>query len=147
MTVFRCDPKKKRAAPKPRPLPRSLDGVTLPAGQRIVCDYPPIACSPNHRHRWEKIRATKGCRHACWALALNARLQVPAEGPINVRLDFFPPSRVRRDDDNAESAFKPGRDGIAQALKVDDSRFRIERIMRDEPLCCVVFTIIEEASQ
>ena len=47
---------------------------------------------------------------------------VPA-GRALLSLEFIPPDRRRRDDDNCIAAFKSGRDGVAQALGIDDSRF------------------------
>lgn len=142
-------PKRKRTAAKPRPAPRSLDGVALPAGQRIVCHYPPVELNPNARVHWSVHRRVAGkYREDCWALTLAAKVRVPAEGKIRLRLDFFPPTRARRDDDNAEAAFKHGRDGIAQALKVDDHRFRItEKVWHDEPLSCVVVTVLADEGE
>jgi hypothetical protein len=137
--------KKKRRPQAPRPAPRSLEGVDLPAGQRVVCDYPPAACSPNRRDRWARIKAAKRYRATCFALALATKVKLPADGEIAVRLDIFPPDRSARDDDNAEAAFKAGRDGVAEALRVDDARFRVQRVMREEPLSCIVVTFLEEA--
>lgn len=137
-------PKRRRTAAKPRPAPRPLDGVDLPEGQRIVCGWPPVELSPNARAHWsEERRAAKKYREDCWALALAAKVRVPADGPIRIQLDLFPPDRRRRDDDNPEAGFKHGRDGIAAALRVDDSRFRVVRkVMHDEPRACVVVTIL-----
>lgn len=42
--------------------------------------------------------------------------------PINV--EFYPPDRRNHDDDGCIGAFKSARDGIADALGVDDKRFR-----------------------
>lgn len=138
-------PKRRRTAARPRPAPRPLDGITLPEGQRVICGYPPVELSPNARVHWSvERRVAAAYRHDCWALALAAKIRAPQDGPIRIRLDFFPPTRARRDDDNAEAAFKAGRDGIAQALKVDDSRFRIEKVWHEEPLACVVFTILAD---
>ncbi|KPB75963.1 Uncharacterized protein AC505_3618 [Pseudomonas syringae pv. maculicola] len=44
-------------------------------------------------------------------------------GRALLSLEFIPPDRRRRDDDNCIAAFKSGRDGVAQALGIDDSRF------------------------
>lgn len=133
----------RRPRPAPRPAPRPIDDIALPAGPRVICHFPPVACSPNHRDRWGRIAAAKAYRKACWADARAARIKAPAEGFIRLRLDFFPPDRRARDDDNAIAAFKAGRDGIADALGVDDRRFRITTVWHDEPRACVVATIIE----
>lgn len=144
-------PKKEKRAPKPRPDPRPVDDIAgLPAGEavlgRVIVPFPPVELSPNwrgHHHAVAKVK--KAYRQLCWALALEAKLKVPAyagaDGKFAVRLDFFPPTRARRDDDNTPASFKAGRDGIADALKCDDSRFRTTNVMHDEPRSCVVVTL------
>lgn len=138
-------PKRKRTAAKPRPAPLPIDDIgDMPPGTRIVCGWPPVELSPNARVHWSVSRPIgRKYREDCWALTLAAKPRVPAAGPIRVQLDFFPPNRARRDDDNAEAAFKSGRDGIADALKVDDSRFRITKVWHNEPRACVVVTILD----
>jgi crossover junction endodeoxyribonuclease RusA len=93
----------------------------------------------------------KKYRRTCWLLALEAGLSVPdyagADGKIAVRLDFFPPDRSARDDDNAEASFKSGRDGVADAMRCDDARFRTIKVLHDEPRSCVVFSLIEDTHQ
>ncbi|WP_341519847.1 hypothetical protein AABC73_14950 [Pseudomonas sp. G.S.17] len=44
-------------------------------------------------------------------------------GELILSLEFMPPDFRRRDDDNLVAAFKSGRDGVAEALGIDDSRF------------------------
>lgn len=127
--------KAKGRAFKPRPLPRSLDDVELPAGQRVVVEYPPAILNPNARAHWsKKNKAARAYRKSCWALALQAKIAAPEDGLIRLRLDFFPPDGSAPDDDNV----------IADALKVDDARFRIMPVMRRERRSCVVVTIISE---
>lgn len=139
---------KKRKAPKPRPAPKPIDDIVgLPAGPRVILPFPPVELSPNWRGHWRpKSTATKNYRRDCWALALGAKLKVPeyagADGLIFIRLDFFPPSLRQLDDDNAPAAFKAGRDGIADALKVDDKRFKTDPHLHTEPRSCVVVTLI-----
>ncbi|QEH81173.1 hypothetical protein EIK56_25045 [Sphingomonas sp. C8-2] len=133
-----------RPAPPAEVVEAALIELGAPAGQRIICDYPPNALSPNKVVHWGKrSRARARYRRDCFALALASKVVAPPKGVIRVRLDLFPPARDRRDDDNAEASFKAGRDGIADALRVDDSRFRVERHLHRQPLGCVVFTIIE----
>lgn len=141
----------KRKAPKPRPHPKPIDDILprLPAGQRLIVPFPPRELSPNWRGHWKpKNDATGSYRKLCWALALEAKLKVPEyagkDGKIFVRLDFFPPSRQELDDDNAPASFKAGRDGIADALKTDDKRFKTDPHLHTEPRSCVVVTLIEK---
>ena len=123
----------------------ALAALGAPAGQRIICPWPPNALSANARaSRRIESKARRSYRVQCWGLALEAKPSVPVGGDIHVRLDMFPPDRRGNDDDNPQGRFKAGRDGIAQALKVDDSRLRVEpHLHRDQPLACMVFTIID----
>lgn len=157
---LRRDHKAQGHAPTPRKAPRKpkavqtvasmepvLAALGVPAGQRIVCAWPPKELNPNRRiHPAKRSPFAKPYLHDCWVLALEAKLTAPAEGRIIVRLDFFPPDRAHRDDDNAISSFKAGRDGIAKAMKVDDSRFKIIPHLHDGPLGCVVVTLIDGAT-
>jgi len=134
------------AAVRPRPQPKPVDDITLPAGVRVILPYPPAILNPNARVHWSRrSKAAKAYRRECWALTLQAKLIAPAAGPIWMQLDFFPPDRGRRDDDNAVASFKAGRDGIADALKVDDARFVTTHVWHAEPRSCVVVTLLEAA--
>jgi len=138
---------------------------------QVILPFPPVELSPNWRGHWSAhSSAAREYRRACWALALEAKLRVPdyagaggtipasssaavgrkdasssaaVGGPIYVRLDFFPPSRAKRDDDNVPASFKAGRDGVADALACDDARFRTITQMHEEPRSCVVFSLIQ----
>jgi crossover junction endodeoxyribonuclease RusA len=46
------------------------------------------------------------------------------DGKIPMEVNFYPPDHRNRDDDGCVGAFKSARDGIADALHVDDKRFR-----------------------
>lgn len=92
-----------------------MNAVTLP--------WPPAACSPNARVHWsKKSRAARAYRAACHLLAKQAGMQ-PPKGEALLILEFVPPDKRRRDDDNLLASFKAGRDGLADALGVDDSIF------------------------
>jgi crossover junction endodeoxyribonuclease RusA len=97
---------------------RRMLTVTLP--------WPDRRLSPNARCHWAaKARVAQAAHLEAWALARERRNgPLPAEGPIRVALVFHPPTRARRDLDNFQAACKWALDGIAQALDVDDSRFR-----------------------
>lgn len=141
--------KKVKRTRRPRPDPKPIDDIQgLPAGPRVIVPFPPVELSPNWRGHWsKKSPVTKAYRRLCWALALEAGLKVPAYAAggdqIAVRLDFFPPDRNSRDDDNIPASFKAGRDGIADALKCDDARFQTTPILHSEPRSCVVVTLID----
>lgn len=145
----RASAPKRLFAPAPAFCPaRAVAGLSdLPSGERLVRTRPPRELSTNHRiHGAKKARFVRDYREACWALALErfgcAQAVLPAEGKLAVHLDFFPPNGNRRDDDNCEAAFKAGRDGVAGALRIDDSRFVVTRTLRAERRGCVVMTFL-----
>lgn len=96
--------------------------------------WPPKECNPNARVHWAvKRRAVKDSRHEACILAIAAgwnREEWPS-GKLHFWIDFFPPDRRARDDDNLLSAFKPQRDGIADALRIDDNRVVSHPFVRD----------------
>jgi crossover junction endodeoxyribonuclease RusA len=58
-------------------------------------------------------------------LAKMAKLSMPAPRAMLI-LTFCPPDRRRRDDDNLVAAFKSGRDGLAEALGIDDAALSLQ---------------------
>lgn len=117
----------------------------MPEKLQINLPWPPKALSPNSRGHWsKKARAAEVYRYTCKIEARNAINQgkwdlqplrdlVAAGGEIHVFLDFCPPNRRQRDDDNVVAAFKSGRDGLADALGIDDCHFRTHPFLkRDE---------------
>ncbi len=100
----------------------------------VELPFPPSGLSPNARLHWaKKAKAAKAYRTECHLITLESGLRgVDWSGDIHVWIDFFPPDRRRRDDDNMIAAFKAGRDGIADALGVDDNRFRIHPFVQRE---------------
>lgn len=101
---------------------------------RLILPWPPRELSPNARSHWaKKAKAAKSYRHACRIITFASGIKAP-EGRILLVLEFVPPSRQRRDDDNLVAAFKAGRDGIADALGIDDSRFTTQFSLRAEPV-------------
>ena len=102
----------------------------------LEISWPPRILFPNARpgHWAQQRRATKIYRREAFVLAQDAKrkglLHVPATDRIGLRLEFCPPILLRkRDDDGMEAAFKAARDGIAEALGIDDNRFRVTRIV------------------
>ena len=95
--------------------------------------WPPKELSPNYSGSFRgKLRAKKSYRQACWAAALEAKLTAPSSSMIAFKVEFFPPDRRSRDDDNLIARMKHGRDGVALAVRVDDKRFRTVPTFHDE---------------
>jgi len=67
-------------------------------------------------------------------LALQAgwRHALLPDGRLDLWVDFYPPDCRRRDDDGMLASFKAARDGLAQALGIDDSRFYSHLRLLDE---------------
>lgn len=117
----------------------------MPDKFEIRLPWPPTALSPNARAHWaKKAKTAANYRYTCKLASLAViqkerwdlqalRDQVEAGGQVHVFIDFYPPNRARRDDDNIIAAFKSGRDGLADALKIDDCHFRTHPFLkRDE---------------
>lgn len=96
--------------------------------------WPPKQLSPNARIHWAtRARHAKGYKTACYAITKSAGPLPPyPTGKIALRLDFYPPTRHKRDLDNLLAAMKSGIDGVACALGVDDSRFTFSIALADE---------------
>ncbi|MBO9624149.1 MAG: hypothetical protein J7500_15685 [Sphingomonas sp.] len=90
----------------------------------IELPWPPSSLSGhNDGNRWAKAPIVK--KHRAWAKAATQAAPVtgiPATGDIRVIVTFYPPNR-RGDRINFPNRMKPYFDGIADALKVNDSRF------------------------
>lgn len=92
-------------------------------GNQVLLPWPPKVLSPNARAHWAaRSKAAKSYRMQCFLFAKQAGLVAPA-GRVLLSLEFLPPNKRRRDDDNLLAAFKAGRDGLADAMGVDDSLF------------------------
>ena len=102
-------------------------------GNAVTLPWPPKGLSPNARTHWrKKAPIAKAYKQACWALTLEAGVVVPDSPRLALWLDFYPPDRRSRDDDNLVAAFKSGRDGLALALGIDDKRFRCFPYVQDQ---------------
>lgn len=95
----------------------------------VTLPWPPRVLSPNSRAHWRKLASVKALyRRACWALTREAAgldFPRPMSGMVDVSLEFVPPDRRPRDLDNCIASMKAGLDGLADALQVDDRRFRL----------------------
>ena len=100
---------------------------------RVTFPFPPKELSPNSRLHWAKrAKAVKSYRQECMIIARNAGLRVDWPGQVHLWVTFFRPNRRRYDDDGLFSRFKAGRDGIADALGIDDNRFLYRPYLHDE---------------
>ena len=52
---------------------------------------------------------------------------------VRLVFEFHPPDRRKRDDDNLKASLKHARDGIADALGIDDNRFLSDAVFAMEP--------------
>lgn len=106
--------------------------------------WPDKRLLPNARVHWaEKARVIKAYRRDCFysakaqiaeSFAAEVRLRIQAGEKLHLFIDFIPPDRRHRDDDGAVASFKAGRDGIADALGVDDKHFRIHPFLITDPI-------------
>lgn len=113
---------------------------------KITLPWPSPKLSPNARLHWsKKAKAVKAYRQECMVLARNAGLKTDWDGPIHLWVTFYPPDRRRRDADNVYASIKALLDGLADALRVNDHRFRYRPFLHDEvrPGGEVVVTITE----
>lgn len=107
---------------------------------KVVLPFPDRRLSPNARLHWRaRLKPKNEAKNVAWAHTVAAEgfhgvraALKAAQGPIALEIRFYPPDRRHRDDDNMIAAFKAARDGIAEALGVDDRRFRPHYFF-DEP--------------
>lgn len=102
----------------------SITGATREGRAAILTlPWPPASLSGHAEGHW-RSKSTPTAKHREWArlATLEAKPTVPATGDIKVHVRFTPPDR-RGDRTNFPNRVKPYFDGIAEALKVNDSRF------------------------
>lgn len=94
--------------------------------------WPDRKLSPNARVHWAvkaaaKAKARRDAAYATYDAmpsgAREVRQWFAGDGPIGFQVTFFPPDARHRDDDNMVGSFKAARDGISDALAVNDRRF------------------------
>ena len=93
-------------------------------GGDIILPFPSSALSGHAGGQW-RSKSTPTAKHREWAknATLAAKVCVPeGKGDIRLIITFYPPNR-RGDRVNFPNRMKPYFDGIADALKVNDSRF------------------------
>lgn len=108
----------------------------------IILPWPDRRLSPNAKRRthWRVYQPVTKKARADAALAVLeaakgriaiARWELAGESPIPITVRFYPPDRRHRDDDGMVGSFKALRDGIADALEVNDRRFRPHYIFEE----------------
>lgn len=108
------------------------------AGEVVVTlPWPDRMLSPNARGHWaKKARAVRTAREAAWALmleALKGRTTDFGNRAVGLNWQFHPKTANKPDDDNALASCKAYRDGLADALGVNDANF-ISTIRMGEPV-------------
>jgi crossover junction endodeoxyribonuclease RusA len=90
--------------------------------------WPDRRLSPNAREHWAVTSKHKKLfRARCRAIGMASGVGVlsAAENAVSVHLTFFPPDKRARDWDNMLAAMKAGLDGLADAMGVDDSKWKL----------------------
>lgn len=90
----------------------------------VTLPWPPRELSPNFRTRSTRwiARIKKEYRAKCAEEAWQRGVR-PERGLRLDRIIFHPPTANTPDDDNIANRFKAGRDGLADAMGVDDQAF------------------------
>lgn len=91
---------------------------------RIELPWPHPVLSPNARVHWAKLAKAKAAERAmAFFLAKEQGARPLDTDRAHVRITFAPPDRRPRDRDNMISSMKAACDGIADVIRVDDSRW------------------------
>lgn len=99
----------------------------------IILPWPDKLLNPNARGHWAPIsKVKKTARHRAAIETALAKEKVDWDGPIYLWVTFYPPDKRKRDDDNVFAMFKAYRDGIADALKVNDNRFKFYGYLHED---------------
>jgi crossover junction endodeoxyribonuclease RusA len=93
--------------------------------KELILPFPPRVLNPNNRVHWSlRAKDAKAYKSDCFYLAKQAGwFGVEFTPRVHLWIDFYPPDKRAYDDDNIAAAFKAGRDGIAEALGINDRRF------------------------
>lgn len=101
----------------------------------LILPWPSKDLSPNGRVHWaRKAKAAKAARYFAGVMTMAAGWQSWAlpDGRLHLWVEFYPPTKRLPDDDNMLTRVKPYRDGIADALGIDDKRFISHPLVKDE---------------
>lgn len=120
----------------------------------VPIPLPDRGLHPNGRENpWKKAALTKAYRDTSTYLTRSAiarrvkdkdPFELPSEGSIPIHVTYHPKTNRRRDRDGAQASLKAALDGIADALRVNDTRFVVAPVEWGElkpPFGVVVVTI------
>lgn len=108
---------------------KHLVSVSLP--------WPETALSPNTTAHWTvKAKAKKDYKRIAAMRTYQANQYGfnQIEGRVEVEFHFYPPRTGKYDEDNLIARMKSGIDGIAQAIKTDDSNFHYKEMHIHDPV-------------
>ena len=108
---------------------KHLVSVSLP--------WPETALSPNTTAHWTvKAKAKKEYKRIAAMRTYQANQYGfnQIAGQVDVEFHFYPPRAGKYDEDNLIARMKAGIDGIAQAIKTDDSRFHYKEMRIHVPV-------------
>ena len=97
----------------------------------LALPWPSRNLSPNARCHWAvKAKSIKEARNVARVLTLQAfKLRKPHWSAAELHWEFHPKTANKPDGDNAESSVKAYRDGIADALGLNDANFTTTKSM------------------
>lgn len=91
----------------------------------IILLWPDKSLHPNSRPHWaQKAKAAKAARERAGWVTKAAKWKVTGDGTVMLKITFRPPDKRKRDLDGMLSSCKAYNDGIADALGINDNRFR-----------------------
>lgn len=116
--------------------------------EKIIPDlelpWPDKDLSPNARKNWRAVASAKRTeRLGAWATVKSVYGQPWPHPSAQIKFIFHPPNLRARDDDNVIASMKAARDGLADALGIDDAHFKMAYEFGDprRPFGCVVVQI------
>ena len=103
----------------------------------VSMPWPDTVLSPNTTAHWAvKAKAKKDYKRIAAMRTYQANQYGfnQIEGRVEVEFHFYPPRTGKYDEDNLIARMKSGIDGIAQAIKTDDSNFHYKEMHIHDPV-------------
>jgi len=105
--------------------------ISRATGVKLELPFPPADLTPHAKGNWrKKAAATKRYRSLCAYEAVAQGVRRVEAHAIRARVTIHRPN-LRRDYQNCISCFKPGVDGIADVIGVDDGKWKIDFVEGD----------------